>query len=103
MRFLDQRGRHHWLAGISPVGETGWRVVAVQPERSALRALYRVLWPLGSLVALLALILAFVSMRWAQVQALSLRLLRQNTKLLKQTQQRQTLDRMGGGGKDPVE
>ncbi|MBI4342155.1 MAG: cache domain-containing protein [Candidatus Omnitrophica bacterium] len=96
LAFTDRRGGHRWLAGVCPIGTTGWRVVAVQPEGSALRVLHRILWPLGILVGLLALILVAVSMRWAQVQSLSLRLLRQNTKLLKQSQQRRTLDRLGG-------
>ena len=96
LAFTDRRGGRRWLAGAFPIGTIGWRVVAVQPEASALRVLHRVLWPLGILVGLLALILVAVSMRWAQVQSLSLRLLRQNTKLLKQQQQRSTLDRLGG-------
>lgn len=92
--FTGRQDGARWLAGMALIGDTGWRVVAVQPERAALRVLYRLLWLLGFLIALLALLLVGVSMRWAQVQALSLRLLHQNTKLLKQTQQKRTLDRL---------
>ena len=105
MAFRDQRSHRRWLAGMSPVSATGWRVVAVQPDRAALRVLYRVLWPLGLIAAFLGLLLIALSLRWAKLQAFSLRLLNQNTKLLKQMQQRRTFDRgqppeppMGGGG-----
>ena len=101
LAFTDRRGAQRWYAGMAPIGDTGWRVVAVQPEKAALRVLYRVLWVLGLLVGLLTLLLVGVSMRWAQVQALSLRLLHQNTKLLKQVQQRRTLDRLSDKGQEP--
>lgn len=93
------RGEHHgkrWLAGVAPIGETGWRVVAVQPEAAALRVLHQVLWPLGLLVGLLAAFLIILSLRWAQLQNSTMTLLRQNTKLLKQQQQRRMLDKGGG-------
>ena len=92
--FADRKGRR-WLAGVHPVGATGWRVVAVQPEEAALRVLHRVLWPLGLLMGCLALLLVLLSRRWAQLQESSMNLLRQNTKLLKQLQQRKTLDKKG--------
>ena len=89
------RGEHsgkRWLAGVYPVGETGWRVVAVQPEAAALRVLHQVLWPLGLLVGFLAALLVILSLRWARLQNSTMTLLRQNTKLLKQLQQRRSID-----------
>ena len=86
--FHDPRSGQRRLAGMHPIETSGWRVVAVQPERAALGVLRRVLWPMGLLVGLLGLLLVAVSLRWAQLQAFSLRLLHQNTKLLKQQQQR---------------
>ena len=95
------RGEHsgkRWLAGVYPIGGTGWRVVAVQPEAAALRILSQALWPMGVLVGLLAGLLIILSLRWARLQNSTMVLLRQNTKLLKQMQQRRTLDPGSKGG-----
>ena len=92
--FRDARTGRRWLAGVAAVSDTGWRVVAVQPERAALRILYRLMWPLGILAAFLAALLVAFSIRWARLQAFSLRLLQQNTKMLKQMQQGKTLDQL---------
>jgi C4-dicarboxylate-specific signal transduction histidine kinase len=91
--FRDARRRATWLAAVHPVGETGWRVVAVQPERAALRSLHRISRILGAMIALLLALTTLVSLRWARLQALSLRLLEQNAKLMKQHQQRRLFDR----------
>jgi len=63
-------GRRHelWLAGVHPVGTTGWRIVAAQPEHEVLRLLHSVLWPMGLLVSLLVTILLTVSLQWVQLQ-----------------------------------
>jgi len=92
LRFEDSKHRP-WLAGAHPVGATGWRVVAVQPERAALRVLDRLLLLMGLVVGVLALLLVLFSVRWAQLQESTLQLLRQNTKLLKQLQQKRTIGR----------
>ncbi len=95
--FRDARSGQRWLAGIHPVGTTGWRVVAVQPEGQALRVVSQIFWSLGLLVVILMLVITSIGFRWAQVHALSLRLMRQNAKLLKQLHQR----RIGESGKAP--
>ena len=97
MPFRDQRANRQWLAGVSPIGDTGWRVVAVQPDDAVLRVLYRIFLPMSVLVVILLGLVLFVSMRWAALQALNFRLLQQNAKLLKQSQQRWTLEQ----GKSP--
>jgi hypothetical protein len=97
IQFNDQRTGERWLAGIYPVGTTGWRVVAVQPERAVFLLLHRVFWPMGLLVALLLGLVIIVGLRWVQLQTFSLQLLKQNAKLLKQLQQRRTLEQ----GKPP--
>ena len=63
-------GRHNelWLAGVHPVGTTGWRIVVAQPEREVLRLLHSVLWPMGLLVSLLVTILLTVSLQWVRLQ-----------------------------------
>jgi hypothetical protein len=94
--FRGSTGKR-WLAGVHPVGDTGWRVVAVQPEAAALHVLSRTLWPTAGLVALLMLLLVILSLRWARLQNSTMDLLRQNTKLLKQMQQRRTLGPGKGG------
>lgn len=91
LTFRDARGHRQWLAGVYPIGTTGWRVVAVQPEGAVLRLLHQVLWPMGVLVGLLALVLILIGSRWVKLQASSLQLLNQNTKLLKEFQQQQML------------
>lgn len=91
LTFHDARSGRQWLAGVYPIGTTGWRVVAVQPEAAVLRLLYRVLWPMGAVVGLLALILILIGFSWAALQTSSLQLLGQNTKLLKELQQQQIL------------
>ncbi len=92
LTFRDPKKRRRWLAGLSPVGTTQWRVVAAQSERSALRSVRHVFWIMSLLAgALLALVVA-ISFRWAQLHAFSLRLLRQNAKLLKQLQQRRAVE-----------
>ena len=100
LAFTDRKGRR-WLSGVHAIGQTGWRVVAVQPEASALKVLHQVLWPLGMLMGALALLLVLLSHRWAQLQESSMNLLRQNTKLLKQLQQRKTLGPGRKEGSDP--
>ena len=90
--FTDPRSRQRWLAGVHPIGRTGWRVVAVQPEQEALQTFHHVFWSLGLLVALLAAIVVTIGLRWATLQTFSLELMRQNAKLLRQLQQR----RFGG-------
>ena len=95
LRYRDAATRRVWLSGLAPVGFTGWRVVAVQPEASALQSVRRVFWTLSLLVVLLLAGLVGISLRWAQLHAFCLRLLRQNTKLLKQLQQLRTLERGG--------
>jgi hypothetical protein len=96
--FLDGRSGQRWLAAIRPVRAIGWRVVAVQPERAAFQALRQAFWLLGLLVVLLIGVITMVVIRWAQLHAFSLRLMRQNTKLLKQMQQRRMFDRGGRTG-----
>lgn len=67
------RGGQHaqrWLAAVSAVGLTGWRVVAVQPERAVLRLLHQILWPTGMLVGSLLALVFFLSVelvRWRQM------------------------------------
>jgi hypothetical protein len=95
--FNDLRSRHRWLAGIYPVPGTGWRVVAVQPELAVYRIIHQVFWPLAIVVLLLLGLILGVSVRWARLQDVNLKLLAQNTKLLKQLQQRWTLEQ----GKPP--
>ena len=97
MSFRDYRLGRQWLAGVYPIGETGWRVVAVQPDDAVLRVLYQIFFPMGVLVLVLLGLVLFVSVRWAALQSLNFRLLQQNAKLLKQSQQRWTLEQ----GKDP--
>ena len=92
MAFQDRRFGRQWLAGVYPIGTTGWRVVTVQPLDAVLRLFYRIFLPLGLLIVLLLGLVVFVSLRWAALQALNFRLLQQNAKLLKQSQQRWTLE-----------
>ncbi len=82
-----------WMAGVHPVGSTGWRVVAVQTEQGALRPLYAIFWSLGAVAGVLLLLVVLIVVQWARLHAFSLRLLRQNAKLLKQGQQRRLTDR----------
>lgn len=92
LSFHDRREGRQWLAGAFPIGEIGWRVVAVQPETAVVRVVYRVLATMGVLVVILLVLVVIVSLRWAALQALNMRLLQQNAKLLKQSQQRWTLE-----------
>lgn len=93
LMFHEQGRGKRWLAGVHPIGTTGWRVVAVQPDEAVLRLLHQTLWPLGVLIVLLLAVVIMVGRRWAALQELNLRLLEQNTKLLKESQQRWTLER----------
>lgn len=100
LAFRGGRKAEPWLAGIAPVGTIGWRVVAVQPTAAALQPLHRLFWALVMLLGMLAAATLAVGWHWARVQAMSLHLLGQNAKLLKQLQQRRLLDR-GRPGKTP--
>ena len=93
LRFIDSKHHQRWLAGVYPVGTTGWRVVAVQPERAALGAFHQMFWSLAVLVIMLGVLVILVGMRWAQLHTFSLQMMRQNTKLLKQMHQRRIIDR----------
>jgi hypothetical protein len=98
MSFTDQRSGRTWLAGAHPVGGTGWRVVAVQPEAEALQTLRRVFVALGLLVALMSIVAAIGISRWVRLHAFTLQMARQNAKLLKQLNQSRLLDRGKGKG-----
>lgn len=103
MSFRDQKHGRRWLSGVHPISETLWRVVAVQPDDAVLRVMRRIFLPMSALILILLGLVLYVSLRWAALQALNFRLLQQNAKLLKQSQQRWTLeqgktpnDRQGG-------
>jgi hypothetical protein len=93
--FRHPRTAERWLAGVHPVGTpgdsgarpTGWRVVAVQPEAAALRLVRRLFDLLAVVVLALVLVVGGVGLRWLQLHALTLRLLRQHAKLLHQGRQ----------------
>lgn len=91
--FRDPKTNHRSLAGLHPIGTTGWRVVATQPEQAALETLQRMFRSLLLVMLFLCAFMAMVSWRWARVHACSLELLRRNTLLLKQLQQRRILKR----------
>ena len=91
-----------WLAGIMPIGSFGWRVVAVQPETAALQPLQRLFWTLVLVIGLLSIGVLTIGLRWARIQAMSLQLLRQNAKLLKQLQQHRLMER-GNSERKPGE
>lgn len=91
--FRNARDGKRWLAAVYPVESTGWRVVAVQPERAALRAFDQVFWSLGMVMVFLVGLVVAAVLRWAQLHTLSLRLMRQNAKLLKQLQQHRLFER----------
>lgn len=93
LMFREQGRGRRWLAGVHPVGATGWRVVAVESDEAVLHLLHRTIWPLGVLIVLLLGFVVMIGRRWAALQGLNLRLLEQNTKLLKESQQRWTLER----------
>jgi C4-dicarboxylate-specific signal transduction histidine kinase len=95
LSYTDERTGRAWLSGVSWVEGAGWRVVAVQPERAALSILHQSLWPLAAFSLFLALVLILLMKRWAAVQAVSMALLRHNTSLLRQLQQKRTLGRKG--------
>ena len=102
LTFQEPRTRRTWLAAAHPVGQRGWRVVATQPRREALRTVHRIfLWLGVLLLAVLAMVL-LVCRRWVRMHDFSLHLLRQIAKLLRQVQQQRTLgrrkpDARGGG------
>jgi len=91
--FTNAKSGKRWLAAVHPVGDTGWRVVAVQRERAALKTLHRMFAILGSLVLILALLVGTVGMRWLKLHAFSLNLLKDNAKVMKELHQRRLLDR----------
>ena len=97
LMFRSEKTGDVWLSGMYPVGDIGWRVVTVQPERAALHTLRSVLAVLGALIALAAGLIAAVGSRWLKVHAFSLQILQQNARLLKQLQQR----RFYGQGEGP--
>ncbi len=66
--FRGGRHQERWLAGVHPVSTTGWRVVAVQPERAVFRLLHRTLWPTGLLVGLLVVLFVNVTWQWLLLQ-----------------------------------
>ena len=97
MAFRSEKTGKRWLAGLYPVGRTGWRVVTVQPEAEALRTLRGVFLVLGLLVLVAVSLIAAIGSRWLKVHAFSLDLLQQNARVLKQLQQRRFY-----GGEGPI-
>ena len=87
--LMFRGGRHpeRWLAGVYPIGSTGWRVVAVQPEREAFRVLHQLFWPMGVLVVLLFIVVIVLGLRWVQVQRANLQLLQYSDQLAKALQE----------------
>lgn len=102
LEYQDSRTGARWLAGMYPVRATGWRVVATQPVSAVDASIHRVLWPMGVLAAALLGLVAMLGLQWAHLHAASLRLLQQNTTLLKQLQQQRTLSKGAPPGPPPA-
>jgi len=106
-----QHGRRQvraWTAAVVEIEPFGWRVIAQQPDAAMLKPFRRLVWSFAFLIGFLACILSWLIIRWASLHQATLRLLAQQAKLLKLSQQRQTraLLRRGrrghpGGGDAP--
>ena len=88
-----QHGRRQvraWTAAIVEIEPFGWRVIAQQPDAAMLKPFRRLVWSFAFLIGFIACLLSWLILRWASLHQATLRLLGQQAKLLKLSQQRQT-------------
>ena len=89
-----------WTAAIVAIEPFGWRVIAQQPDSAMLKPFHRLVWSFAILIGFLACLLSWLIVRWASLHQATLRLLGQQAKLLKLSQQRQARALMRRGKRD---
>lgn len=100
IRFRQGRPSRPWTAAVVSIAPFGWRVIAQQPDAAMLRPFHQLVASFVLLIGLLAGILSLLVLRWASLHQATLRLLAQQTRLLKQHQQRDVASRIRRAGPD---
>lgn len=94
VRFVQGRPRRAWTASVVVIEPFGWRVIAQQPDAAMLKPFHRIAWSFALLMLVLAAFLSVPFVRWASLHTAALRLLAQQARLLKLSQQRHARARM---------
>ncbi len=87
VRFSMGTPSRPWTAAVVAVEPFGWRVVAQQPDEAMLRPFRRLVGVFVGVIAVLALLLSALILRWASIHRATLELLAQQSKLLRQSEQ----------------
>ena len=88
IRFTQGHPPRPWTGAVVSVEPFGWRVVAQQPDGAMLKPFRQLMWSFAALIAGLAGLLSVLIVRWAQLHHATLRLVAQQTRLLRVHQQR---------------
>jgi len=91
IRFRQGHPARPWTAAVVAVEPFGWRVVAQQPDAAMLQPFRQLAWSFGGLLLLLAGVLGGVGSRWARLHKATLRLVAQQARLLRLSEQRHLL------------
>lgn len=93
IRFAQGAARQPWTAAVVSIEPYGWRVVAQQPDSAMLKPFRRLVGSFVLLVGLLAGVITWLVLRWVHLHSVTLRLLAQQTQLLKLSEQRRLVER----------
>ncbi|MDP3722357.1 MAG: cache domain-containing protein [Candidatus Omnitrophota bacterium] len=88
LRFRHGAPARPWTAAVIALEPYGWRVIAQQPDAAMLQPLHRLLGSCTALLILLGSLMGFLARRWAHLHETALRLLAQQARLLRISEQR---------------
>lgn len=94
MRFGRGQPKHPWTAAIVSLEPYGWKVVAQQPDAAMLAPFHQLVGSFAVLIAVLAGFIGLLVLRWTHLHGATLRLVAQQARLLRLSQQRHVLARM---------
>lgn len=94
IRFRYGSPARPWTAAVIALEPYGWRVIAQQPDAAMLKPLRRLLGSCTALLILLGSLMSLLTLRWARLHETTLRLLAQQARLLRISEQRRLRARL---------
>lgn len=94
VRFHQGQPPHPWTAAVVSLEPFGWRIVAQQPDSQMLAPFRRLVASCVLLLAALAGLVSGLALRWARLHEVALRLLAQQARLLRASEQRRLRARL---------
>lgn len=88
LRFAQGRPAQSWTAAVVELAPFGWRIVAQQPDQAMLQPFYELVGSFLLMSVGLLVVIGTVALRWTRLHQATLRLLEQQARLLRQSEQR---------------